>query len=68
MVGSGGAWMAGDKGDRCHKCGDCLPRCPEKLAIPALLWDAHQHMETGEIKRPAWDHEGDLLEADLKQT
>jgi predicted aldo/keto reductase-like oxidoreductase len=66
-VGQGGAWVPGRKGDHCTKCGDCLPRCPEKLAIPELLWDAHQRLETGEIRPPMWKHEGDLLKRDLKQ-
>ena len=65
-VGSGGAWILGAKGDRCTKCGDCLPRCPEKLNIPELLWQGHQELETGEISGPAWDHEGDLLKKDLR--
>ena len=67
-VGQGGAWVPGVKGDQCTKCGDCLPRCPEKLPIPELLWDAHQLLETGEVRKPRWQHEGDLLERDLKQT
>jgi len=65
-VGSGGAWILGVKGDSCTKCGDCLPRCPESLDIPELLWRAHKELETGEIKGPAWDHEGDLLKEDLR--
>ncbi|MDA3963497.1 MAG: aldo/keto reductase [Planctomycetota bacterium] len=65
-VGSGGAWVKGVKGDQCTKCGDCLPRCPENLDIPELLWQAHQSLETGEIGRPIWDHEGDLLKNDLE--
>lgn len=66
-VGSGGAWVLGRKGDACTKCGDCLPRCPEKLAIPELLWDAHERLETGVIKKPLWKHEGDLLDSTLRQ-
>ena len=65
-VGVGGAWILGEKGDACTKCGDCLPRCPEQLKIPELLWEAHKELETGEVRAPAWDHEGDLLEQDLK--
>lgn len=67
-VGQGGAWVPGDKGSQCTKCGDCLPRCPEDLDIPALLWDTHQRLETGEVGTPMWEHEGDLLKKDLKQT
>ena len=65
-VGSGGAWILGVKGDQCTKCGDCLPRCPESLDVPQLLWQAHKELETGVISGPAWDHEGDLLKQDLK--
>ena len=65
-VGAGGAWILGVKGDSCTKCGDCLPRCPEKLQIPELLWEAHKELETGEVRVPAWDHEGDLLEKEFR--
>jgi predicted aldo/keto reductase-like oxidoreductase len=65
-VGTGGAWILGVKGDKCTRCGDCLPRCPETLNIPDLLWQTHKELETGEISGPAWDHEGDLLEEDLR--
>jgi predicted aldo/keto reductase-like oxidoreductase len=64
-VGTGGAWILGKKGDLCTRCGDCLPRCPESLNIPDLIWQAHQELETGEISGPAWEHEGDLLKQDL---
>lgn len=39
-----GHWFPGMKGNRCTECGDCLPRCPEKLDIPALLEDTHQKL------------------------
>ena len=65
-VGSGGAWILGVKGDKCTKCGECEPRCPESLNIPDLLWQTHKELETGEISGPAWDHEGDLLEQELR--
>lgn len=67
-VGAGGAWVLGVKGDQCTKCGDCLPRCPVNLPIPELLWDGHVLMDTGEIRPPRWQHEGDLLETSLKQS
>jgi len=66
-VGTGDAWVPGVKGDQCTKCGDCLPRCPEGLAIPELLWDAHRQFETGAIRKPLWQHEGDLVAQPLKQ-
>jgi hypothetical protein len=65
-VGGGGAWILGVKGDKCTGCGDCPPRCPESLNIPELLWQTHRELESGEISGPAWDHEGDLLEEDLR--
>jgi predicted aldo/keto reductase-like oxidoreductase len=65
-VGGGGAWILGAKGDECTRCGDCLPRCPENLDIPQLLWEAHKELETGEISGPRWDHEGDLLKKELR--
>ncbi len=40
-------WFHGWPGNRCTKCGDCLPRCPEKLDIPRLLFDAHKRLKTG---------------------
>lgn len=39
-------WIPGAKGNACTRCGDCLPRCPQGLAIPDLLMEAHQRMNT----------------------
>ncbi|MBG1265119.1 aldo/keto reductase [Nostoc sp. WHI] len=44
MFENAGHWFPGMKGNRCTECGDCLPRCPEKLDIPALLQDTHQKL------------------------
>ncbi|PZD72043.1 putative oxidoreductase [Acaryochloris thomasi RCC1774] len=44
MFENAGHWFPGRKGSRCTECGDCLPRCPEQLNIPALLKDTHERL------------------------
>lgn len=53
MLENAGHWFPGNKGNRCSDCGDCLPRCPEKLNIPTLLRDTHQRLK-GKNSRRLW--------------
>ena len=53
MLENAGHWFPGRKGNKCTECGDCLPRCPQLLDIPALLQDAHQRLK-GKQRRRLW--------------
>ncbi|MBT3923996.1 MAG: aldo/keto reductase [Nitrospina sp.] len=45
-----GHWFPGNFASKCTECGDCLPRCPEKLEIPKLLKSTHKEL----FDRKAW--------------
>jgi uncharacterized protein len=53
MFERAGHWFPGNKGNRCSDCGDCIPRCPEGLAIPDLLRQTHDLLN-GRSRRRLW--------------
>jgi predicted aldo/keto reductase-like oxidoreductase len=54
MLEKAGHWFPGNKGNKCTTCGHCLPRCPQKLDIPPLLFDTHQRLN-GASRRRLWE-------------
>ena len=46
MLNGSDDWFQGWTGDHCTECGECLPRCPEKLPIPRLLFDVHDTLKS----------------------
>ncbi len=44
MLSGKGHWFPGNFASACTECGDCLPKCPEKLEIPKLLFRTHNSL------------------------
>lgn len=54
LLGCADDWFPGEKSDMCNQCGDCLPKCPEKLDIPELLRETEEILKDMPRKR-LWD-------------
>ncbi len=50
MLEEKGHWFPGRYGSACTECGDCLPRCPVRLDIPALLRETHEGLYAAKDK------------------
>ena len=44
-------WFPGRKPEACTRCGECVPRCPEKLNIPELIHDTVARLKAQASKR-----------------
>lgn len=42
LIGRADHWWEALDASACHRCGDCLPRCPHDLPIPHLLAATHR--------------------------
>jgi hypothetical protein len=56
LLGAGADWFPGLPASACTRCGTCLPRCPEGLAIPDLLEETHELL-LGEKRRRVWNQQ-----------
>lgn len=51
LIGRAGHWWEELNAEACHRCGDCLPRCPHNLPIPDLLAETHRHLAAAPRRR-----------------
>lgn len=51
LIGRAGHWWEALDASACRSCGDCLPRCPHGLEIPALLADTHRRLAAAPRRR-----------------
>jgi len=51
FMGNAGTWYPGVKADQCTECGECEPRCPERVPIIRLLQALHEELFEGERGR-----------------
>ena len=51
LIGRAGHWWERLDASACQRCGACLPRCPQQLAIPDLLADTHRRLAAAPRRR-----------------
>ncbi len=51
LIGRADHWWESVDASACKACGDCLPRCPKKLPIPALLDETHRRLVAAPLRR-----------------
>ncbi len=54
LIGKAGHWWERLDASKCKNCGECIPRCPNKLTIPELLEETHRQLAAKQRKR-LWD-------------
>ncbi|MGQ9866012.1 MAG: aldo/keto reductase [Pseudanabaenaceae cyanobacterium] len=54
MFEKAGHWFPGTLPRKCTECGECLPKCPEHLNIPALLFDTDRRL-AGPAGQRLWE-------------
>ncbi len=57
-------WFPGQFANACTECGDCLPKCPEKLDIPKLIKETHTQLFN---KKAYWKNKLQLFCYDIYQ-
>ena len=53
LIGKAGHWWESLDANACKKCGECIPRCPNNLAIPKLLEETHNRL-AAKPRRRLW--------------